>query len=589
MKNRAGNLALLVFAALLGGGLLVVLSARGPETSADGPLDVAAMPEGLARDVASLLDASAPALDPAPEREVYLAIRSGGRRLAHRWYPLKGDWRAAVAQAMPKLLAIARKKGGDIAELAGRVDAVEVCLPHDFEDAEVRKRGVLNTRLRGVKGVRYTHGEILRRLCPTRMIASNLSFERADRDFRRDHDLTMREHLERSRAEIFDAHQLLLTLGDEPRVIPMFRGNQVVPMDAVSREGTIALAEGMGRWLTHSLQPDGRMVYMYYPSSGRESSSNNMIRQFMASVALVRLSNYRDDPELAKAALRNYRYNLRKFYRDQGEVGVITFRNKAKLGSAALAALGIVEAPFRDELAEYERRLVAMTDSMLQPDGSFHTFYGSSRNDNHNFYPGEALLLWAHLMEKQPDPDRLRRFMRAFEYYRQWHRENTNPAFIPWHTQAYYMVWKQTKNEQLEDFVFEMNDFLCDFQQWDSARYPDERGRFFDPERRNFGPPHASSTGVYLEGLIDAYRLARDVGDERRAKRYREAMRRGIRSLMQVQFTDEVDTFYISNKDQVMGGVRTTVYNNVIRVDNVQHSLMGLMKLIPIFDHDGAW
>ena len=55
---------------------------------------------------------------------------------------------------------------------------------------------------------------------------------------------------------------------------------------------------------------------------------------------------------------------------------------------------------------------------------------------------------------------------------------------------------------------------------------------------------------------------------------------RALRSLMQLQFVDEIDTFYISKPERVLGGVRTNEYDNAIRVDNVQHSLMGLQKLL---------
>jgi hypothetical protein len=123
-----------------------------------------------------------------------------------------------------------------------------------------------------------------------------------------------------------------------------------------------------------------------------------------------------------------------------------------------------------------------------------------------------------------------------------------------------------------------MNDFLSDFQQWD-APYDDLRGRFYDPDRKSFGPPHASSTGVYLEGLTDARMLAREVGDVTRHQRYALVIKRALRSLMQLQFVNAIDTFYISKPERVLGGVRTKEYDNSIRVDNVQHSLMGLQKL----------
>jgi hypothetical protein len=360
-------------------------------------------------------------------------------------------------------------------------------------------------------------------------------------------------------------------------------------MSAVNRAGIEALADGMGAWMTRHVHDDGRMTYLYWPSRGEEPLHlNNMIRQFMASLALVRLGRYRSDAAIDALALRNLRYNFARFYREHDGLGLFTFEGKSKLGAAALAALAIDEAPFRAELAPYEGPLIALTKHKQQPDGSIKTFYGTNRNDNQNFYPGETLLLWGSLLERQPDAELTQRFMRAFRYYRAWHRDNTNPAFIPWHTQAYFKLWRQTRDRELAEFIFEMNDFLAGYQEWDDARYPDTRGRFYDDERRGFGPPHASSTGVYLEGLIDAYQLAVELDDERRAARYRTTIVRGLRSLMQLQYQDDVDAFYIAQRERVLGGLRTTVYDNTIRVDNIQHSLMALLKILPTFERDGT-
>ena len=117
-----------------------------------------------------------------------------------------------------------------------------------------------------------------------------------------------------------------------------------------------------------------------------------------------------------------------------------------------------------------------------------------------------------------------------------------------------------------------------------SAGAPDLWGRYYDPKNPQYGPPHASSTGVYLEGLADALKLARACGDETRATAYERAVWRSVRALRQLQFKDDVDAFYATQGDKVMGGLRTETYNNEIRVDNVQHGLMGLLKLTRILD-----
>ena len=152
---------------------------------------------------------------------------------------------------------------------------------------------------------------------------------------------------------------------------------------------------------------------------------------------------------------------------------------------------------------------------LWRQDGSFRTFYRpADRNDCQNFYPGEALLFWAKRIVATRDPAPLARFRQSFRYYRAWHLENRNPAFIPWHTQAYLIVWEMTREGELADAVFAMNDWLLGVQQWETAPHPDCQGRFYDPSRP-FGPPHASSTAVYLEGLADAVALARMIGRAR--------------------------------------------------------------------------
>ena len=49
---------------------------------------------------------------------------------------------------------------------------------------------------------------------------------------------------------------------------------------------------------------------------------------------------------------------------------------------------------------------------------------------------------------------------------------------------------------------------------------------------------------------------------------------------MQLQFRDGVDMYYVARTERVHGGIRTEAYDNAIRVDNVQHGLMALLKIL---------
>ncbi len=366
--------------------------------------------------------------------------------------------------------------------------------------------------------------------------------------------------------------------------VDMFRGNRVVKIESVNRESVLLCAQGMTRWLAAQVNDTGAASYKYWPSRGAYASSNNAIRQWMATVCLGRAAQSIGSEQLATIAAKNLAYNVSTTYKTDGEQSYIWMNGSAKLGAAALASLAILESPQRKQYLNEEYALHNMMCSLGNADGSFDTFYiPRERKDNQNFYSGEALLFLAARYSASRNPEELKRIMAAFRYYREWHLQNRNPAFVPWHTQAYYLVWQITKDEGLKNFIFEMNDWLLAMQQWDSAEFLDMQGRFYDPARPYFGPPHASSTGVYLEGLIDAFALAKQCGDHARTENYRIAIVRGIRSLMQLQYKDAVDCFYIKHVDRVLGGLRTTVYDNTIRIDNVQHGLMAVLKIINRF------
>jgi len=523
-----------------------------------------------------------------PAEAVYLALRSDGRRLAELW-----ETEGTTAEALAA--AITRARNILDSEEYAAVNRLEISLGHSLTTYNLnleRDRSTLFSNIhRGIWGLEIEYRNIRALYAPTYIVASNRSNSRLIELFRRHHEISEEDFNREAKLATFEAEQLLVILGEEPGAVLMQRGNTLVEPESVTYESTKELAHLAGRWLVNNVHEDGRMTYKYWPSSARESEANNMIRQWMATVALIRKGKAEDDPQVLKLAEKNINYNLDQFYHEENGYGLIEFRDQVKLGAIALAALALLEHPEGEKWAAEEKALQKTIDFLWNEDGSLTSFYkpvGDMRFQN--FYPGEALLYWAELYKREPDPELLDKFMKSFEYYRAWHLEpyNRNPAFIPWHTQAYYTIYQLTGYEPLKDFIFEMNDWLLPVQQWeDEVLYPDTLGRFYDPDRP-FGPPHSSSTGVYLEGLIDAFVLAREAGDQSRMESYRRAINRGLRSVMQLQFVDEVDMFYVSPpmRPYVEGGIRTTVYDNEIRCDNVQHNYMAILKIIKEFEED---
>lgn len=442
---------------------------------------------------------------------------------------------------------------------------------------------------KGVLGamVESPQGDFL--LSPIQCVTSNQSIEELLKAEAKRRKLDYEDWIKSARVFSVSARQFYIPLKPGKPATELLRGNVVIKSSEVTQQSVQYFEKLLTEWLFNNLAPNGRLTYIYYPSTGRESKSNNMIRQWMGSVAMGRAARIHDDSQAAELSYKNIRYNLTEFYRSEGELGYIDYENEAKLGAAALALIAVIESPRRAELAEYERGLLNTTLHLWQPNGRFNTFLkpANRNDDNHNFYPGETLLAWSFLYAQSGDADLLDKSMKSFVHYKEWHLKNRNPAFIPWHTQAYYQLYRKTQNAALKDWIFEMNDWLVDVMQTNSrVAYDDTIGRFYDPTSNRYGVPHASSTGVYLEGLIDAFVLAKAVGDKAHAEKYRKSIILGLRSGMQLQFQDDIDMFYAGHHERLRGGMRTTEYNNEIRVDNVQHILMGVQKILKEFTLD---
>lgn len=507
----------------------------------------------------------------AKSEPVGVVFRGGGVLYARTW--ASGG---STLENLQRAIVKGKEKIGF--EKAARVNRFQVSLTHTYKNSLKisEKSKIFSKRLRGILGLELKSGEVIELYAPSYFTATNRSPNRVVRNFFKQHKLSGLSLTDGVFARTFESEEIFVALDAAEKPIKVSRGKRYVPMQSVNRKRIEEMAAAAIKWLSRSVGADGRMTYKYWPSSGKDSKNNNILRQWMGSFSLVKGAKYKNDPRLFRIAEKNIDYNLKKFYRQEGSYGLLEYNEKIKLGTLSFAVLAIINHPNRKKWSRYERAFRATITSLWNANGSFNTFYKpKTRNDNQNFYPGETLLLMAELYKLEKDPAILKKALKSFRHYQNWHNNNWNPAFIPWQTLAYYRFWKVTGNPEFSDFIFKMNDRLILMQQWlFDSKFRDLKGRFYSTSGL-YGPPHASSTGIYIEGLIDAYKLAIDLQDTGRQKKYARAIQRGFRSLMQLQFTSNTEMFFVSRnkRNRVYGGLRTTVYDNTIRTDNVQHSL----------------
>lgn len=524
-----------------------------------------------------------------PAQAVSVALVSRGKVVRQVWLR-DGTVLDAVTAALTQF------RGQMSAEERAGVDSIELFLGHSFRaiDPDDHDEQIFAAHHRGIRGLEIVHDDRTELFSPFEVLRRNVTADRLVTDFAAAARADKATIMQKAAFRVFDGEQVLVRVGADPKGFLLERGNAYIKPGDVTQAAIRDAAVLATGWLAANVSISGELPYGFRPSELKPLEGTNRIRQWMATIALERAAQPSLDPAIWELAERNLAFNMATTYRQEGALGVIVAPgNDVSLGSVAMAALAIAESHAGGRYGAEQAALSATIDRLHTGSGAFRTFLRpATRTDNQNFYPGEALLYWATVYEKQPDPALLARFMASFRHYRQWHRDHRNPAFIGWHSQAAYKMWRQTGDAELRNFVFEMNDWLIGLQQWAvPTEYRDLMGRFYAPGA-GYGPPHASSTGIYLEGLVDAFRLARESGDAKRAETYRIAILRGLREVLQLQFADDVDMFYVPPgfRKYVAGGIRTTEYDNVIRIDNVQHNLMAMLNILQAFrPEDYKW
>ncbi len=400
---------------------------------------------------------------------------------------------------------------------------------------------------------------------------------------------------------IYIGRQFLIKVADVPTGVPivteLLRGQPFISESMITRREVESMAHEAAGWLLRNVGPDGHLPSVVATAQGGPAATahvGNELQEWIATRTLVEAARREKSVTALAAARRNVQLNLSRFYHDEDDYGVIEMSGQVQLGAAGIAALTLKEFP--DAPPEWnakEQRLERLVSFLWRNNGSFRTFLRPSARslENDHLYSGEAMLYWASLLAESAESSLLKRYRRSAEYYRDWQRKNRDPSLVPWHTMATVVAWPLTSETPGAEWVFEMNDWLLSFQQAEGApSHPDTAGRFYDPEQA-INTADVPVSGLYLEGLSAALRLARITGDITRGKSYALGIRRGLRMARQLQFAGAADFLGLpaALRLTARGGFRTTQYDSTIRCENVQHILRACWSALAFPDDAGLF
>ena len=372
---------------------------------------------------------------------------------------------------------------------------------------------------------------------------------------------------------------------DGRKLTHLYRGNpQFVELSA---ESLLTAARNAGEYLIRSVAKDGKFAYSYYPKSGKEAQSYNMLRHAGTVWAMLQLYKTTLTPELRRAAERAIGYLLGSVKPAPGDAraAVVVEAGEVKLGGNALALLALAE---HAELTGDRRHLGVMRQlarwmigvqaaggrfavhKMSYPAGEPHLLVSA-------YYPGEAIFALARLYGIDPQEEYLDAAEKNALFLINTRDGRVLPGKLPhdhWLCYGLDELYRRRKKPVFLEHVDRISRAIVQAQVRDGAPHPDWYGCFL-------GRPRSSWATTRTEALCAAWRLARDFGKPLQPEMLAQAVRAGTRFSLRTQFVPP-SAMYVQDPPRCLGGFRESLTNYEVRIDYVQHSIAAILGCLAV-------
>lgn len=329
-------------------------------------------------------------------------------------------------------------------------------------------------------------------------------------------------------------------------------------------------SQWMGSYIAAHLLPDGIPEYLYLPITNKSRPKGTAGRSIHALAALNKAAGMASRADWEKASLKGLAF-CREHLKIEGETAKLELPGRQGGAMAdcilltALAASGSGSV-----MGDSFHRLAARVRSFFHQDGRITPMPDARGVQfDFDFFPGTALLSVASYAKAAGDLSFIDKLEPQFEWHRRRFRCHHPWGMVGWQTQAWSALYELAGKKEYADFVFEMADWAMDWQH--------EKTGAFLADLHPYGMSFL--TLFFAEGIADAWRLAKLVGDERRRAIYARSCAEAIRFLNQILIHPE-DTFCAADPNKSVGGVRGSVSTSEVRIDYVSHALVAVIKAI---------
>jgi hypothetical protein len=198
--------------------------------------------------------------------------------------------------------------------------------------------------------------------------------------------------------------------------------------------------------------------------------------------------------------------------------------------------------------------------------GEFYSYIEPHNYESKWFDIGIIFLALAKYIEETADPKAIKSAMKTFEYLKENWEKQAIPTLVPNLTQALFLLYLSTKNEDIAELVFSMNSWIIDDFQWkkENTPYPDKVGGFtFDQSNPTI------SSAMYTISLTQAIRLAESTNNQKIKLKFLSALQSAGRFVYQLHSTFKSANHLIrpAKIELIEGGFKNSM------VDNKQNSI----------------
>jgi orotate phosphoribosyltransferase/AMMECR1 domain-containing protein len=352
----------------------------------------------------------------------------------------------------------------------------------------------------------------------------------------------------------------------------ILEGGFPLPANAAPPVPLKALLNRLADWhisyLIRQQEADGSLYVRYEPFQNRLHRGVSAPRLAHGAWVLARACRALERPDIEAARDKILDYHLRAVREGEHGVWLEEENEPPSISEIAFLLLALCELAGDDSRYAIASHLAATLWSRINVHGRMSTHREAAAADAYqDYFPGQALLslsaaYHAGLAEMQES-----KLERAFQFYRHRFRHKRNFGQVSWLMQCFGGWWQATGNPQFAEFVFEIGDWILQYQQEKTGAFINDH----QPDTPGY------TTALYLEGIAVAARLAASLHDAERHDRYLASLTRGFRFLDRLIIQPR-DAAVLPDAEFAVGGLRQSLYASEVRVDFVQHSLSAMLE-----------